>query len=265
MNDVILKLEQLGFSSYEAKAYYALVRKHPANGYEISKIGKIPSGKIYETLNRLKIKGAIIESNMETGKYYPVPSETLLGKAKQEFSAMIQDLESRLKQTEPLPDIDVTLNYAGYETFIEKAISVINNACDSLLLSIWPEEDVLLIDAVTKAQKRGIAVVAGIFGKSSLESDQFIDLASCGVTSKARLGKRLNVIIGDSRELIVCEIDEDGKTEGVWTTTPSIVLVAKEYIKHDIWGNALISALGESKFKQLCVENKVISNLIKNR
>ena len=26
MNDIILKLEQLGFSSYEAKAYYAFVR-----------------------------------------------------------------------------------------------------------------------------------------------------------------------------------------------------------------------------------------------
>jgi len=31
---------------------------------------------------------------------------------------MIQDLESQLKQTEPLPDIDLTLNFSGYETFI---------------------------------------------------------------------------------------------------------------------------------------------------
>lgn len=54
MKDVILKLEQLGFSSYEAKAYYTLLRKHPANGYEISKIGKIPAAKIYDTL-RLKV------------------------------------------------------------------------------------------------------------------------------------------------------------------------------------------------------------------
>ncbi len=34
VNDIMLKLEQLGFSSYEAKAYYALIRKYPSIGYE---------------------------------------------------------------------------------------------------------------------------------------------------------------------------------------------------------------------------------------
>lgn len=53
MRSILDKLEQLGFSPYEAKAYYTSLRKHPANGYEISKIGKIPASKIYETLHPL--------------------------------------------------------------------------------------------------------------------------------------------------------------------------------------------------------------------
>lgn len=265
MNDILLKLEQLGFSSYEAKAYYALIRKHPANGYEISKIAKIPSAKIYDTLNRLKIKGAIVESVTETGRYYPVPSETLLAKLKQEFTAMIQDLESQLKQTEPLPDIDVTLNFSGHETFVEKAISVINNTNTSLLVSIWPDEDVLLNGAIAKAKQRGATVVAGVFRNSSIDCSYYVNLENCGISSQARLGKRLNVVIGDSREVVICEVGEGGEAEGVWTTTPSIILVAKEYIKHDIWGHILISTLGERKFEQLCTENPILSYLLNNR
>ena len=265
MNDIILKLEQLGFSSYEAKAYYALIRKYPANGYEISKIGKIPSAKIYETLNRLKMKGAIIASDTETGKYYPVPSEILLAKLKQEFTSMIKNLETQLKQTEPLPDIDLTLNFSGYETFIEKALSVINNTNKSLLVSIWPNEDVLLNDAMAKAKKRGATVIAGVFGNSSIESNYYVNLETCGISSQVRLGKRLNIVIGDSKELVICEVDENGEATGVWTTTPSIILVAKEYIKHDIWGNILIDAIGKERFNNMCDNNEMLSYLIRNR
>jgi HTH-type transcriptional regulator, sugar sensing transcriptional regulator len=265
VNDIILKLEQLGFSSYESKAYYALIRKYPANGYEISKIGKVPSAKIYETLNQLKIKGAIIESATETGKYYPVPPEKLLAKLKQEFTSMIQDLESQLKQTEPLPDIDLTLNFFGYETFIEKAMSIINNTSLSLFASIWPDEDVLLNDVIEKAEKRGVKVIAGIFGNSSMESSYYINLESCGKSSQTRLGKRLNIVIGDSREVVICEVGENGEADGVWTTTPSIILVAKEYIKHDIWGNILIDTIGKEKFNNMCDSNAMLSYLIQNR
>jgi len=60
------------------------VLKHPAHGYEISKIARIPPAKIYETLSRLKNKGAIIDSNTDPTKYYPVPPETLLGRLKQD-------------------------------------------------------------------------------------------------------------------------------------------------------------------------------------
>lgn len=265
MNDITLKLEQLGFSSYEAKAYYALIRKYPANGYEISKIGKIPSAKVYDTLNRLKIKGAIVESNTEPGRYYPVPSETLLARLNQEFSAMIQDLGIQLKQTEPLPDIELTLNFSGYETFVEKANRVIGDTGVSLLVSVWPEEAALLMAAIAAADKRGVAVTAGVFGECALDNGFCVNLENCGISSQARLGKRLNVIAGDSREVVICEMDEGGGAEGVWTTTPSIVLVAKEYIKHDIWGSYMVDALGTERFQTLCRDNPVLAQLIKHR
>lgn len=65
MDDLIHKLTQFGFSIYEAKAYLALLQKNPAIGYEVSKIAKIPTAKIYETLTNLKNKGIILSSTSE--------------------------------------------------------------------------------------------------------------------------------------------------------------------------------------------------------
>lgn len=53
MNDIILKLTQFGFSTYEAKAYLALLQKNPAIGYEVSKIAKIPTCQRNEILSYL--------------------------------------------------------------------------------------------------------------------------------------------------------------------------------------------------------------------
>lgn len=265
MNDIILKLQQLGFSSYEAKAYHALVLKHPAHGYEISKIARVPPAKIYETLARLKNKGAIIDSSTDPAKYYPVPPETLLGRLKQDVLTTIEGLETQLQQVQPLPDIDLTWNLGDYQTIIDKMLAVIDNGGESLFLSIWPLEAGLLNDAVVRAENRGVTVVAGIFGTCDVRWRTRINLESCGVSSQKRLGNRLTVVIGDNKEVVISEIDPAGEAVGILTSTPCIVLVAKEYIKHDIWGKYLVEALGQKQFEEMCRTNEILSYLINNR
>ncbi len=264
MNDVILKLEQLGFSTYDAKAYLALLRKHPANGYEVSKISGIPVAKVYDTINRLKIKGAIVNGG-EDGKYYPVPPEALLGKMKQDLATMIDGLETTLKHVEPLPDIDVTLNFSGLDSLLEKLERIINGAKEELYLSLWPEEATLLGDLITNAERRGVTVICGVFGKADIDVEYLIDLEVCGASSSARLGRRLTVAVGDGREVVISEDDCEGRIEGLWTTTPGITLIAKEYIRHDIWGNILIEAVGEKEFRRICADSPLLTYLIENR
>jgi sugar-specific transcriptional regulator TrmB len=156
------------------------------------------------------------------------------------------------------------LNLSGYEVLIEKMLGIINMANITLFISIWPDEAVLLDSAIANAVGRGVNVITEVFGNYQLSGDS-INLKNCGESSQARLGKRLSVVVRDAEEVIIGEISEDGEAEGIWTTTPGIVLIAKEYIKHDIWGNILIDALGQSQFKQLCEENELLSYLIKNR
>lgn len=265
MNDIIFKLTQVGFSSYEAKAYFALLQKHPAIGYEVSKIAKIPTAKIYETLTSLKNKGMIISSASEPVYYYPKDPKALIKSIKDEFMTTVDDLEGQLTQVQPIPNIDITWNLSGYQTVIDKMIDVMKNASELLLLSLWPEEADLLEEHVITAKNRGIRVIGGVFGDCDLVDCGMINLKSCGLTSKKRLGKRLTVVAGDTTEVVISEIDGNKETTGIWTNAPSVVLTAKEYMKHDIWGKVLVDALGYEKFRSLCESNELLAYLIQNR
>lgn len=264
INEIVFKLTELGFSSYEAKAYYALLQKQPAIGYEVSKIAKIPTAKIYETLTNLINKGAVICSASEPVFYSPIDPETLLRRIKKEFVGKIEHLEEDLKRVEPIPDIDITWNLKGFHTVTEKMIGVINRASSELLLSVWPEDASVLKDCLTHAEHRGVKTIAGIFGEFDIGCTRTVNLESCGLSSERRLGKRLTVVVSDSKEVVIAEMGDSDKAVGMWATTPSIVLIAKEYIKHDIFGKYLLDVVGMEPFAEMCERNDILAYLIKN-
>ncbi len=266
MQGILLKLEKLGLSSYEAKAYVALTRRHPANGYEIGKVARIPPAKIYETLTKLKNKGiVIVDENVEPLQYYPIPHDKLLHQLRQDYSATIDELGAELRQIQPLPNIDLAWNLMDYAAVLKKLRQLIENAAESLLVSVWPAEYQLLAEAIDRAETRGVRAIVGSFGATGSARPDRINLENCGVTSSKRLGCHLTVVVADSAEVVIAEVTGAGEAIGVWTATPGVVLVAKEYIKHDLWGRLLIDALGEEAFRKLCAENPLVALLIENR
>lgn len=265
MDDIIHKLTQFGFSTYEAKAYLALLQKNPAIGYEVSKIAKIPTAKIYETLTSLKNKGIVLSSTSEPVLYYPVDPDVLLNRIHRQFDEKIETLNGLLDKVAPIPDIDITWNLSGYQAVIEKMTDVIQNAAEDLLVSLWPQEAKAVEEQLASAEQRGIRVIAGIFGPYNPGCAYTVNLDSCGDSSQKRLGKRLNVVVGDSQEVVISEMGGDKDAVGIWATTPCIILTAKEYIKHDIWGKALIDELGKERFDEMCRGNEILSYLIQTR
>lgn len=72
-----------------------------------------------------------------------------------------------------------------------------------------------------------------------------MDISNCGASSESRLKSRLTV--------------------GLWTSSPEIVLVAMEYIRHDIWGRVLIDEIGDEAFKRLCAKSPMLAYLLNSR
>ena len=62
-------LKQLGFSSYEAKAYIGLLEHQPVGAYELAKRTQIPTSKIYETINKLLNRDVILIFRSRPDRY----------------------------------------------------------------------------------------------------------------------------------------------------------------------------------------------------
>jgi hypothetical protein len=130
---------------------------------------------------------------------------------------------------------------------------------------LWPREAKAVKEHLVLAEEKGVHIIVGIFGEYNPGCSNIINLESCGVSSQKRLDKRLNVVVGDSKEVVISEMDDGNNTMGIWATTPSIILIAKEYIKHDIWGKALIDEIGKEHFDRMCQESEILSFLLMNR
>ncbi|MBM7867872.1 hypothetical protein GTO89_09720 [Heliobacterium gestii] len=93
-------LQALGFSRYEGLAYLALLKKHPATGYEISRLSGVPHPKIYETMPRLLEKQAVLLLPGEPARYRPQPPETVLDHLRQSFLADLARAQMALERWE---------------------------------------------------------------------------------------------------------------------------------------------------------------------
>lgn len=100
MNQLLHGLGELGFSPYEARAYAALVKHAPANGYEVAKAAGIPTSKIYETLQRLQQRGAVRLFASDPVRYMATPPSDLLATLRGRYEQSLDKVE---RASEELP------------------------------------------------------------------------------------------------------------------------------------------------------------------
>lgn len=119
-------LEKLGFSSNEAKVYGTLIKHKVLNGYEIAKLSGVARSLVYEVINRLIAKGAVIRIDGEPNFYKPIEYQDLIRSIKEENEKNIACAERELQQlaTENA-DVDYVMNIVGEEKYVAKAKKLI--------------------------------------------------------------------------------------------------------------------------------------------
>ncbi|HWR44247.1 TrmB family transcriptional regulator [Sporomusa sp.] len=263
---VLKKLESLGFSSYEAKAYYALLRRFPANGYEISKLAQIPPSKIYEVLTKLKNRGAVLDSQSEPVLYYPVQPKILFTRIQEDTEKSIQSVLTDLASIPPMDAFDLTWNLQGTDSINTKMIELICQAEKEVFASLWPEQVALLNASLSDAVNRGVYVVTAIFGECDVKASQVVNLEVCSHNVYQRVGAKLCTVIADDTEVVIGKLaEEDRSSTGVWTKTPSLVLVTKEYVRHDIMVNVLVNHMGQEQYEDICRSYDILRQLQKKK
>jgi sugar-specific transcriptional regulator TrmB len=246
------RLQKLGFSQYESKAYITLLQHSPATGYEASKRSSVPRSMIYEVLGKLIDKGAAYLVPSDPVKYAPVPAKEMLTRIEKDFSETIHYLETTLQSLESKPSMDVIVHIDGHEQVIQEMRHIMKEAKRELWLSVWEPQVPLVKQAAEDAVSRGIPVFSIVFGaENETLGHTFHHNYMPPEVVQERIGGRLTIAARDGEEVVIANFTDETMPRAVKTKNPALVLVAAEYIRHDIMIEEITREFGADKLDVL--------------
>jgi HTH-type transcriptional regulator, sugar sensing transcriptional regulator len=249
---LIEALQALGFTAYEAKTYRALLGfAGPAKGYEAARAAGVPTSKVYETLQRLADKGAVMVNRSDPVTYAAVPHRDLTARLRERAEATLAAVEAELEAMPSGGEPGLTWTVAGADNVLDLMRRAVDRAKHVLFAALWDAELGHLAPALERAHKRKVELQVAIYGGFRLAVPFSYDLALCGASAQERLGgRRLSVLIRDGVEAIAAEAHPGG-AEAIWSENRVFALLCAEYAKSDIMGRCLIDALGEKAYRRL--------------
>lgn len=231
---LVEKLKELGFNTYEAKVYLALLKRHPATGYEISKDSGVPQARAYDTLKALEANNVVVAMGGKPVTYTPVSPEELLDRHERSFKGSISFLRDALPSLSN-ETVEPVINLRGEEAIFKHALDMINHAQNSIFLELWQEDAARLASALQMAKARGVDIKVVGYNNCQIEG---IEIYQHGLarTIEQSLGGRWLILEADGAEGMVGTVSMgDRPPQAVLTRNPGIVLIIKELIVHDIF------------------------------
>lgn len=229
MENIVEKLKSLGFNSYEAKVYIALLKKYPATGYEVSQMADIPQSRAYDALKSLASDKIVIATDDKPQKYSPIAPKELTQRFKRKINSTIEYLEKRL------PDVKEDYNeplhtISGYENNLEKLKEIIKNAKKSIYIEIWKEDFKHLEKELRAAYDREVDVKIVALGEFSANFGLVYQHAGAKEIEH-NAGSRLVYILADIQEALFGKIESNT----TWTKNIDVVYLLLNFIVHDMY------------------------------
>ncbi|HUZ08844.1 MAG TPA: helix-turn-helix domain-containing protein [Acidimicrobiales bacterium] len=261
---ILESLQATGMSGYEAKAYLALLGAgEPINGYEVAKRSGVPRSTVYESLAKLLLRGAAFEIRTENGStlYVALPPQTLIQRLSRSFQSHLDHLNSVLPEvTEPV-ESHLVHNMDGRSAVLERAADLIYSAKKELYVSAWAEELDELRFPLEDAVRKRVDIVLLRFGDSSVDvGASYNHVFSSPEVVLDRVGCRLLVIAPD-RESVLIGGAVGENMWGLFSDDPAVVLLAVEYVRHDISYQVLVEELGIDRVRKLTSTNPTLRRL----
>lgn len=255
MENLLNKLKDLGFNTYEAKVYLSLLKHHPATGYEVSKDSGVPQARAYDTLKVLESKKVVVSTGNKPVTYIPISSDELIERCEQSYLASLDYLRENLPSIAP-DYVEPILNIRGSKGIFEHATDIISSAKKEIFLEIWSEDVEVLKEPLAKAHKRGVDIK--IVGYDDVElSFGIVYQHGLGQKIEKELGGRWLILAVDNKHGIAGTVSDIEQTpQAACTRHPGIVLIMKEVVVHDIYLLEVEKHLGD-KMKEVFGENMI--------
>jgi sugar-specific transcriptional regulator TrmB len=236
MKNILTHLQHLNFSQYESMAYLALLRQGEVTGYELSKNSGIPDSKIYAVLNKLIEKDVILAIDSEPVKYTPIPPDDIIARIKGDYLNTFDSLSQGLNEiykNDQTPD-QYIWNLSGRQEIMRRIIEFIDRSKRSLYLSVWDEEVAEIKESLIKAHERGVMMSIVHYGKTHLGVGQEYRHGREHQIRQQRGARRIALEV-DEEKVVLAHFVDNGDSNALWTNNTGFVLLAKDYIIHDIY------------------------------
>jgi sugar-specific transcriptional regulator TrmB len=267
MQKCIEHLQSLGFSRNEAKVYLSLLRFYPVTGYQLSKQIGIRRSVVYDVLHRLIEQGAVYTNGEEPIKYVPVPYEKFLKTMEVNFLRSVESVKERLEQLYSAVSLEYIYHIKGGKNVFNESYHLIEQAEREILLELWLAQYETLKPALCNAEKRGVKIFTMLFSSTKTEEVGQVfyhDYMPLKIV-ETRLKGRHTIIVRDNKEALIGNILQEDTSWAVTTADQALVMVAREYIIHDIMIDLLIEKFGKEKLEQIWLSNPDIHSIVLDR
>ncbi len=246
--DLIDQLTALGLTEYESKVYLALLRDHPATGYQISKTAGVPRSMVYEALGRLEARGAALSTPEEKATLYrPVPPTTLLDRFEQETRNRVANLRGQLEPLYNRQDEGRLWNFSGRKEALQYAAELIVSARHELMLVLSDADVAELGDLLVGADERGVHLGIILTGQAPFAVGQVVRHPQ-RETELHRMQETL-IVVADEREFLIAS--GHATTSATVTTNANMVLIARQFIWMELFAQRIFARLGNDLLAQL--------------
>lgn len=226
-------MRQLGFTNYEAKTYLFLLQNNPATRYELSKYSGVPRSAIYSVINKLEKEGLVNAIHTEPKRYIPLPPEQLVKLLENRHKEILKEFYQNIHKLEPTSQMDHLWNIRGYENLILKAKELIDKAEESIYLSVWRREAILLRKELEKADKRNVKIVVFTFTQLPFEVGRVLS-HNLHEEDLETVWDHKIILCVDQRELLMGEADTKEHKNVAWTHNKALIAIALNHIILDI-------------------------------
>lgn len=188
-------LMAVGLSQYEADVYLALLAEAPANGSQVARRSGVPRSMVYQTLEKLAEKGAVLVAPGDPVMYAPSPPAEFLRPIQQRFAAACQAVASLADSRTPA-ERALAWNLRGWAPIQSRAASL--------------------------SQEAGAAILAG--GDPSLLSRLLPNLAA--VRPGGRSQPHLAALVVPDREALLVWAADRSEPTAVCSGQPAVMAAA---------------------------------------
>jgi sugar-specific transcriptional regulator TrmB len=247
MQNILQNLQNLNFSQYESKAYLALLQRGEVTGYELAKNSGIPASKIYQVVNKLIAKEVVLAIDSEPVRYAPIPPDAVLTRLKDDYMHNLNNLTGTLNQiyNKEFHSDHYIWNISGRDSILNRVIRFINIATREIHLSVWDEEVSEIEEALMEADRRRVKLSIVHYGQKKLEIGREFRHGREHRIREERGARRI-ALEADEEWVILGHFLEDGNSHAVWTSNKGLVLLAKDYIIHDIYTIRFAERFGDA-------------------